>query len=238
MSFFFAMNAVYRSTTHTHTHTIMLLLSQFISLPMTRKVKWNCIFTFSTSPLSLFSIKTMYFFHSGEFCSFYSLCLSELGSLRKVLKIYAHSISRLMNTEEVKVINLIWYSLFLFKQNWSPVKWPCSVFPVATMYAGIPFSELYFFSILRDALVFGSPLCYHLGHAKLNLLEQNLLNELSSLWKFECVFKIANEYFGSQVLKGQNIAFSKSGLDFCFYTLVLTHLVICRVGKMFSHLSY
>ena len=64
-------------------------------------------------------------------------------------------------------------------------------------------------------------------HAKLNFLEQNSLNELSSLQNFGCVFKIANVYFGSQFFKGQNIAFSKSGLGFCFYTLVLAHLVIC-----------
>lgn len=74
-------------------------------------------------------------------------------------------------------------------------------------------------------------------HAKLNLLEQNLLNELLSLSKFGCVFKITNVYFVSQFLKGQNIVFSKSGLDFCFYTLVLAHLVIHRVGKEFSLLS-
>lgn len=67
-------------------------------------------------------------------------------------------------------------------------------------------------------------------HAKLNLLEHNSLNELSCLCKFGYVFKIANLYFGSQFLKGQNMVFSKSGLDFCFYTLVLAHLVICK-GK-------
>ena len=60
------------------------------------------------------------------------------------------------------VINLVWH---LFKQNWSPGRWSCSVFLIGSIQWRVSFSELYFSLILRKALVSGSPLWFHLGQA-------------------------------------------------------------------------
>lgn len=121
----------------TCTHTITLHLSFSLLLSSLWPEMLSEIEFLHTSNLSIIFVlsNNRLYFSSGEFCSFYCLCLWELRSLRKVaLNICcktSKSISRLGNTEEVWVINLVWYPLSLFKaklvsSEMTLLHFPCS----------------------------------------------------------------------------------------------------------------